>query len=107
MVERVKAWISEGEDVRIFTTRVWPVGTFEFDSRDERSIGAADQHARIWAWCLEHIGRVLPVSCIKDFQMIELWDDRAVQEIPNTGQSIDEALREEKGSGEGTAGSVS
>lgn len=35
-----------------------------------------------------HIGRVLPITNIKDYQMIELWDDRAVQVIPNTGQPV-------------------
>lgn len=37
-------------------------------------------------WCLKHIGKKLPVTNIKDFGMIELWDDRAVQVVPNTGE---------------------
>jgi hypothetical protein len=43
----------------------------------------------IEAWCVEHIGVVLPVTNVKDFGMIELWDDRAVQVVPNTGQRVD------------------
>ena len=29
-------------------------------------------------WCKQHIGRELEVTNVKDFGMIELWDDRAV-----------------------------
>ena len=39
-------------------------------------------------WCLEHIGQALPVTCIKDFEMIELWDDRAVAVETNTGKVL-------------------
>ena len=40
-------------------------------------------------WCLKHIGQKLEVTNVKDFGMIELWDDRAVQVIPNTGRRAD------------------
>ncbi len=43
----------------------------------------------IQAWCLEHVGEVLPVTPAKDYDMVELWDDRAVQVIPNTGERAD------------------
>ena len=36
-------------------------------------------------WCMSHIGKKLPVTCIKDFAMIELWDDRAVRVVMNKG----------------------
>ena len=49
----------------------------------------------IQAWCLEHVGEVLPVTPAKDYDRVELWDDRAVQVIPNTGERAD-------GMGEGT-----
>ncbi len=39
-------------------------------------------------WCLKHFGKTLPVTNIKDFAMIELWDDRAIQVIPNTGKRL-------------------
>ena len=42
-------------------------------------------------WCQAHLGRVLPVTCVKDFGMVELWDDRAVQVVPNDGRRVDEA----------------
>lgn len=76
MVERVKRWLAEGKDVRIFTARACP------------SPGAAAMVSAIQAWCEEHVGRALPVTCTKDFGMVELWDDRCVQVIPNTGLPI-------------------
>ena len=75
MVARVKRWIAEGRDVRIFTARV------------HRDDGANRQH--IEAWCAEHLGCVLPVTNEKDWDMIEVWDDRAVQIITNTGRRAD------------------
>jgi hypothetical protein len=77
MVERVQNWIREGREVRIFTARV-DGGLPENLVRDT-----------IAAWCLEHLGFRLPVTNVKDYQMVELWDDRAVQVIPNTGRRAD------------------
>jgi len=74
MVKRVKSWLAEGREVKIFTARVW-------DNNPETV-------ATIQAWCVEHIGQSLPVTCCKDFGMIELWDDRCVQVAQNTGIPI-------------------
>lgn len=83
MVARVKAWLNDGVDVRIFTARV------SHDGIDARVAEAYRAYHAIDAWCREHIGRTLPVTNIKDYAMIELWDDRAVQVIPNTGERAD------------------
>ena len=86
MVERVKSWLAEGKDVRIFTARVWfPRNGCGAERWDE----ATAAHFAIERWCREHIGRSLPITCEKDYGMVELWDDRAVQVIPNTGQRAD------------------
>lgn len=79
MVQRVKDWLAAGIEVRIFTARVNQAYRYMED----------DAVRHINAWCLEHIGDVLPVTAAKDFGMIELWDDRCVQVIPNTGQRAD------------------
>jgi hypothetical protein len=79
MVDRVKRWIAAGRDVRIFTARVGPQPGDE-GVRAAKAIGA---------WCREHIGVVLPVTATKDYSMVELWDDRCVQVIPNTGMRAD------------------
>lgn len=78
MQTRVICWLAEGKDVRIVTARV--------GSHPDLDPGFVQSQDRmIKAWCLEHLGKELPVTCSKDFCMVELWDDRCVQVIPNTG----------------------
>ena len=91
MVERVKRWLAQGKDVRIFTARIWPTeidlpGASE--ELNQRYRSACEQRDRIREWSKEHLGRELRMSHVKDPFMIELWDDRAVQVIPNTGQPV-------------------
>ena len=76
MVERVRRWLAQGREVRIFTARV---------SHPDQVDAAVEA---IEAWCLEHIGVVLPITNAKDYEMIELWDDRAVQVVMNTGEPV-------------------
>lgn len=82
MLGRVKVWLAMGCDVRIFTARVYPGGPSE--KRDISGVTTAIQN-----WCREYIGQVLPITCTKDYGMVELWDDRAIQIIPNTGLRAD------------------
>lgn len=86
MVDRVKLWLNERRDVRIFTARafrmLYPVGTPEH-------IESVLVIETIHQW-LESVGLPrLTVTCFKDFGMVELWDDRCVQVIPNTGLRAD------------------
>lgn len=88
MVERVKAWLAEGREVRIFTARV-DGGTVALsmgnaDGEQVRNVELVRGY--IHAWCLEHIGTILPVTNVKDYGMIELWDDRAIRVRINTGE---------------------
>lgn len=76
MLARVKAWLADGVEVRIFTARV---------AHDPDG----DQKHRIFLWCEQHIGQRLRVTCCKDFAMIELYDDRCVQVEANTGRRLD------------------
>jgi hypothetical protein len=82
MVERVKHWLAEGKEVRIFTARVYY--DTNTDKKEFLNVCIAIQQ-----WCKWHIGEVLPITCRKDYGMVELWDDRAVQVIPNTGKRVD------------------
>lgn len=84
MVERVKVWLAEGREVRIFTARV---------SQHEHDEICRAVRGFIESWCQKHIGQVLPVTNIKDYDMIELWDDRAVQVEKNTGQPVGYSTR--------------
>lgn len=73
MAFRVRKWLADGREVRIFTARA----------------GVPEQIAPVKAWLLKHFGQELPVTATKDFAMIELWDDRCVQVEPNTGRRMD------------------
>ena len=75
MVDRIKKWIEEGKEVRIFTARV----------SHPKANGV---EAAIHAWCLKHIGQELKVTCIKDWECIQIWDDRAVAVERNTGKIL-------------------
>jgi len=78
MQMRVLRWLTAGKKVKIFTARATK------ESPDyEENIKA------IKAWCLDHLGQELEITNQKDFAMVELWDDRAVQIIPNTGKRAD------------------
>lgn len=95
MLDRVKNWVAEGRDVRIFTARVdggtvaLSMGNKDGEQCQDISIVEKSIHE----WCEKHVGKVLPVTCRKDYGMIELWDDRCVQVIPNTGQRADSHLK--------------
>lgn len=88
MVERVQRWIMDGHEVRIFTARVGPNGsaphTAHMEDRDAIFIAIGD-------WTEKHIGTRLKATCTKDYNMVSLWDDRAVRVICNTGNPCCEA----------------
>lgn len=85
MVARVRRWLAEGRDVRIFTARAAAVnGSYR---PGPEVIGAVED------WCVAHIGKRLPVTATKDYHMLELWDDRAVQVERNTGRPVGRSTR--------------
>lgn len=85
MVERIKLWLINGITVKIFTARVAEAEqNADGTAHDISSVVRAIQD-----WCEINIGQRLEVTNKKDFGMIELWDDRAVQVIPNTGLRAD------------------
>ena len=101
MVERVKRWRLEGREVRIFTARMFPfalcllptdaIGYREdYTDRHREASRAIDA---IRSWCREHLGEVLPITCVKDYGMVELYDDRCVQVRPNTGELVGQSTR--------------
>ena len=88
MVERILDWLERGEEVRIVTARVGACNAVNSEGIGDSAVFAGQQREMIEAYCLEHIGRKLPVVCQKDFQMIDIWDDRAIQVAQNTGEPI-------------------
>lgn len=96
IVDRVKSWLSEGQEVRIFTARCWPYTVVPpvvepimvqvLDAATpKRIVDARLAINAIRRWCLEQFGHELTITCVKDYSMIELWDDRCVRVEKNTG----------------------
>ncbi len=78
VVSRVKQLLEAGYTVKIFTARV----------HGHKPEELPDVCLPIWQWCEQHIGQKLDITCVKDFAMIELWDDRAVAVEHNTGRFL-------------------
>jgi len=81
MVKRVQQWLRDGYEVRVFTARVGPHGS---------APGYGAEHIynvklAIANWTQEHVGQVLPSTCTKDYEMICIYDDRAIRVKHNIG----------------------
>lgn len=92
MLERVKKHLADGDEVRIFTARAYPLGVVSSADKAVRLTQAYQSRAAIEAWCIKHLGQVLPVTCIKDFSMWKLYDDRAKQVVQNTGVLVEDLV---------------
>jgi hypothetical protein len=66
MVDRVRGWLADGHDVRLFTAR--------------------KPHPAVRRWMREHLGKSLPITNVKDYKMQLLIDDRAIGVQRNTGK---------------------
>lgn len=72
MQKRVMLWLEAGHKVKILTARAsLPEGIEPVEK-----------------WLEENGFPPLEVTNQKDFQMIELWDDRAIQVVRNTGKPV-------------------
>jgi hypothetical protein len=78
MLERVKNWLNRGINVKIFTARA----SLKNPTRQEDIF-------KIKEWCIRHIGIELEVTAEKDYGMIQLWDDRCIQVVTNTGEIVE------------------
>lgn len=70
MVKRVRKWLAEGRDVRLFTAR--------------------KPHPALRKWMQDHLGTVLKITNTKDSHMQVLYDDRAVNVKRNVGTTHDD-----------------
>lgn len=96
MVERVRAWLAEGRDVRIFTARV-PLNDTEPQTcrLSGETWTGVDMKYFIAEYTQKHVGQRLRAQCWKDLNCIEIWDDRAVGVEANTGRTlVDAAIAE-------------
>ncbi len=77
MADRVRGWLKEGHEVRIFTARV-----------DVTEAMREIVEAPIRTWCEQHLGQVLPITNVKTMSMWKLYDDRCIQVEANTGRLL-------------------
>ena len=84
MCDLMKKIREEGTKVKILTARVAP--------RKDGS-NAEDARKHIETWCEKNLGFVPEITHEKDSCMDVLYDDRAVQVIPNKGIPIVEAAQ--------------
>ena len=86
MIQKMKAilieWLKQGYRVKIMTARMGHA-----ESRDEARTIIQD-------WLEANGLPRLEVTCKKDYKMIRLYDDRAVQVIPNTGVTLEEVVKD-------------
>jgi hypothetical protein len=80
MASKIIKWRAEGKLVKILTARAEQPEAIPF----------------IHQWLYENFGFYLEVVQGKDYHMIELWDDRAVQVIPNTGIAVQDFVNLER-----------
>jgi hypothetical protein len=74
MVKRVRKWLAEGRDVRLFTART--------------------PSPALRRWMKEHLGEILPITNTKDSHMQALYDDRVVQVKRNKGTTHEDHERQ-------------
>lgn len=72
MKARVLDWIAQGYQVKIFTARA----------------SAPEGIEPVKRWLEKNGFPPLEITASKDFGMIELWDDRAIQVVANTGSPV-------------------
>lgn len=83
MVERVKKLRDQGTLIKIMTARIAP----PIEHTD-----LLEMREKIDDWTFEVFGQSLPITCSKDFGMIDLYDDRCTQVETNTGELMCEVV---------------
>jgi len=76
MIEELKRISATGMGVKIFTARVYGDESGEIVKAVQK-------------WCFENIGKTYEVTCVKDYGMISLYDDRCISVKRNSGTWVD------------------
>ena len=79
MVARVRDWTARGHTVKVFTPR----------AAEDAGKALVEQ------WLRDHDLPEIEVTCEKDLHMIELWDSRSIQVIPNSGNPVGDSRVEQ------------
>lgn len=113
MVELIKRMHDEGKVVKIMTARVAPRENLErrfnpYGGRPEYAGGEGSvdaEHRALWAfyylkewvardfiadWCQHYLGFIPEIVHQKDHLMLELYDDRVKQVVPNEGWLVED-----------------
>jgi len=77
--------IDQGYEVKIFTARVFS------DNDTQRAQEVQRNYVAIKEWLRDNGLPDLEITCVKDYMMVELYDDRAVQVEWNTGKLLGES----------------
>ena len=117
MVDLIKRMHAEGKVVKILTARVAPRANAEYKDREKCAppdyVMEADRSDYVipWAenmylsldkwgarefvidWCLKNLGFLPEVTHEKDHLMLELYDDRVKQVVPNKGLLVEDLYR--------------
>jgi hypothetical protein len=80
MLARIKLWLEQGISVKILTARATDIKSIRY----------------IEDWLEEHGIGGLEITNKKTPDIKQIWDDRAVQVIPNTGQPIQYYMKEQE-----------
>jgi len=81
MQVRIAAWFANGDAVDVFTARMHP-------SHGDEETAAAEVAIR--AWYMKVFGQEpREVTCEKNPKWDDIWDDKTVQVVPNTGERAD------------------
>ena len=121
MVDLIKKMHAEGRVVKILTARVAPRANAEYKDREQCAppdyVTTADfsclsATAKTWVenmylyldtwgasefiidWCLKNLGFLPEITHEKDHLMLELYDDRVKQVVPNEGLLVEDLYRE-------------
>lgn len=88
MKQRIFQWLAEGKEVKIFTARA--AAAYDNCWITKTQFTRAQMIMVIQDWLEANDLPRLEVTWTKDNKMIELWDDRCIQVIPNTGRTLAE-----------------
>jgi len=81
MQVRIAAWFANGDIVDVFTARMHP-------SHGPEQLAEAEKAIR--DWYLDVFGQEpREVTCEKNPKWDDIWDDKTIQVIPNTGERAD------------------
>jgi hypothetical protein len=91
MIARVKEFLAQGKNVKIFTARVSPEYIYPNDKNAKEHSDKQRQYIK--EWLKENNLPELPITCIKDLHMVACYDDLVFNVKRNTGEVSGEVIQ--------------